>query len=290
MNFITSAQDVNRCEFCDENMVDMLCVVCPLKLCKACVGNHLCDDPGKHKIVKYHERNTALVDPTCLTHSTERCKHYCQECEEAVCPSCITSNSHKKHIFLKISEIFNTKKEKINNDLKELEEDVFPTYERIVQQVESDAAILEEGFKILKQSIENQRTKWHDEIEKIANMLQNEADEMRDLQLKALNKHMRRVKELRTGIQEAIRSNKALLHSSNITEALSYKSQNLALKCLPGKPEIPIPMFVSLPINGDLIANMFGNIEGFSISKSKQIEGYKQKTQTILKKLADFSS
>lgn len=167
---------------------------------------------------------------------------------------------------------------------------MFPTYERIVQQVESDAAILEEGFKILKQSIENQRTKWHDEIEKIANMLQNEADEMRDLQLKALNKHMRRVKELRTGIQEAIRSNKALLHSSNITEALSYKSQNLALKCLPGKPEIPIPMFVSQPINGDLIANMFGNIEGFSISKSKQIEGYKQKTQTILKKLADFSS
>lgn len=34
MDFITSAQDVKRCEFCDENMVDMLCVVCSLKLCK----------------------------------------------------------------------------------------------------------------------------------------------------------------------------------------------------------------------------------------------------------------
>lgn len=30
MDSITRAQDVNRCEFCDENMVDMLCVVCPL--------------------------------------------------------------------------------------------------------------------------------------------------------------------------------------------------------------------------------------------------------------------
>lgn len=290
MDSITRAQDVNRCEFCDENMVDMLCVVCPLKLCKACVGNHLCDDSGKHKIVGYHERNTAVVFPTCLTHTTERCKHFCQECDEAVCPSCITSNSHKRHIFLNISENCNTRKEKINNDYKELEEDVIPTYERIVQEAESDAAKLEEGFKILKQSIENQRTKWHDEIDKIASMMQNEADEMRDLQLKALNKHIRRVKELLTGIQDTIISNKALLQSSSIKETLSHKSKNLALKCLPGIPEIPIPMLVSEPINGDLIANMFGNIEGFSISKSKQIDGYKQKTKTILKKLEDFLS
>lgn len=149
---------------------------------------------------------------------------------------------------------------------------------------------MKEGFKILKQSIENHRTKWHDEIDKIASMMQNEADEMRDLQLKALNKHIRRVKELLTGIQDTIISNKALLQSSSIKETLSYKSKNLALKCLPGIPEIPIPMLVSEPINGDLIANMFGNIEGFSISKSKQIDGYKQKTKTILKKLEDFLS
>lgn len=200
----------------------------------------------------------------------------------------ITYNSHKRHIFLNISEICNTRKEKINNDYKELEEDVIPTYERIVQEAESDAAKLEEGFKILKQSIENHRTKWHDEIDKIASMLQNEADEMRDLQLKALNKHIRRVKELLAGIQDTIISNKALLQSSSIKETLSHKSKNSALKCLPGIPEIPIPMLVSETINGDLIANMFGNIEGFSISKSKQIDGYKQKTKTILKQLEDF--
>lgn len=107
---------------------------------------------------------------------------------------------------------------------------------------------------------------------------------MREKQLNALNKHLRRVKELRRGVQEAIKSNRDFLHSLDVTEILSYKSRNLALKCLPGKLEIPIPQFVSPPINGDLIAEMFGDIVGFSITQSKQIKGSKQKSEHFLKK------
>lgn len=39
-------------------------------------------------------------------------------------------------------------------------------------------------------------------------MLQNETDEMRDTQMKALNKHLQKVKELQAGVQEVIKSNK----------------------------------------------------------------------------------
>lgn len=275
----TTAQDVYRCELCDENMVDMLCVVCPRKLCKSCVGNHLDDDPNKHKLVKYEDRKTTLVLPTCPTHSSERCKNYCQECDNAVCPSCISSDSHKKHTFLKISEVFEKRKEKINSDTKELDEIVFPSYTTIVQREESDAAKLEEDYKSLKQSIENQRTKWHDEIDKIVNMLQDETDKMRETQLKALKKHLQKVKNLRTEIQEAIKSNKDILHSPNVTETLSYKSRNSALKRLPEKLELSTPKFIFQPINKDLIAKMFGVVLGFSISELT--EGYEKNTQTI---------
>lgn len=278
----TTAQDVYRCELCDENMVDMLCVVCPRKLCKSCVGNHLDDDPNKHKLVKFQDRNTTLVLPTCPTHSSERCKNYCQECDNAVCPSCISSDSHKKHTFLKISEVFEKKKEKINSDTKELDEIVFPSYTTIVQKEESDAAKLEEDYKSLKQSIENQRTKWHDEIDKIVNMLQDETDKMRETQLKALKKHLQKVKNLRTEIQEAIKSNKDILHSPNVTETLSYKSRNSALKRLPKKLELSTPKFISQPINKDLIAKMFGVVLGFSISE--HTEGYEENTQPIREK------
>lgn len=275
----TTAQDVYRCELCDENMVDMLCVVCPRKLCKSCVGNHLDDDPNKHKLVKFQDRNTTLVLPTCPTHSSERCKNYCQECDEAVCPSCIPSDSHKKHTFLKISEVFEKIKEIINYDTKELDEMVFPSYTRIVQNEESDAAKLEEDYKSLKQSIENQRTEWHYEIDKIVNILQDETDRMRETQLKALKKHLQKVKNLRIEIQEAIKLNKDILHSPNVTETLSYTSRNSALKRLPEKLELLTPKFIFQPINKDLISKMFGVVLGFSISE--HTEGYEKNTQTI---------
>lgn len=102
----TNIQDVHRCELCEENIVDMLCVTCQRNLSKSCVGHHLDNDPCGHKLVKYRDRNTTLVLPICPTHSSERCKHFCQECDEAVCPFCISSDVHKKHVFLKISEIF----------------------------------------------------------------------------------------------------------------------------------------------------------------------------------------
>lgn len=282
----TTAQDVYRCELCDKNMVDMFCVVCPRKLCKSCVGNHLDDDPNKHKVVKFQDKNTTLVLPTCPTHSSERCKNYCQECDKAVCPSCIPSDSHKKHTFLKISEVFEKRKEKINSDTKELDEIVFPSYTRIVQEEESDAAKLEEDYESLNQSIENQRTKWHDEIDKIVNMLQDETNKMRITQLKALKKHLQKVKDLRIEIQEAIESNKDMLHSQNVTETLSYKSRNSGLKRLPEKLELSTPKFISQPINKDLIAKMFGVILGFSISE--HTEGYEKNTRTIRANPIDF--
>lgn len=279
MNPRTSAQDVHRCELCEENMVDMLCVVCPRKLCKSCVGNHLDDDPSKHKLVKYQDRNTTLVLPTCELHSSERCKNYCQECDKAVCPSCISSDSHKKHTFLTISEICHKRKELINADTKELEEIVYPSYASIVQQVEYDAAKVEKDYKTLKQSIEKHRTEWHAEIDKIVNILQNETDKMRDTQLRVLNKHSQNVKELRSGIHEAIKSNKDVLYSPNVTKTLSYKSRNSTLKSFPEKLEVFIPKFISHQINHDLIAEMFGVIVGFSISD--KIEGYKKNIQNI---------
>lgn len=165
----TDAQDIHRCDLCVENMVDMLCVVCPQKLYKSCVGDHLEDDLSRHTLVKYQYSNTTLVLPH--TPRNDRCKHFCQECDEAVCPSCISSDIHKKHVFLKISEIFHARKEIINNDTKELEEIVFPSSTIIVQKEESYATILEKDYQKLKQSIEDQCTKWHDEIDKFVNNL-----------------------------------------------------------------------------------------------------------------------
>lgn len=273
----TSAQDVHRCDLCEENLVDMLCVVCPQKLCKSCVGNHLVDDPGKHKLVKYQDRNRALVLPTCDIHTSERCKNFCQECDKAVCPSCISSDSHERHKFLKISEMFDTKKEIIRNETQELEQAVYPAYKGIVEQAESNVTKLEEGYETLEQNIEKQRRKWHEEIDIIVKKLKNETDDMKKKQLKALNDHLQKLKELLCEVQGTIDSNKDLLNSSNVSKSLSYTSRNLSLKQFPAMLEVSVPCFLSQPLNGDVISEIFGVVTGFSISN--QDGGYNLKTQ-----------
>lgn len=278
MNPKTSAQDVHRCELCEENMVDMLCIVCPQKLCKSCVGNHLDDDPGKHELVKYQDRNTALVLPTCDEHSSERCKNYCKECDKAVCPSCISSDSHERHKFLKISEKFVTKKEIIRKETQELEQAVYPAYKGIVEQAESNVMKLEEGYETLEQKIEKQRKKWHELIDTIVNKLKNENGDMKKKQLKALNEHLQKLKELLAEVRGTIDSNKDILNSSNVSKSLSYTSRNQSLKQFPAKLEVSVPCFLSQPMNSDVILEMFGVVTGFSISN--QDGGYNPETQS----------
>lgn len=274
----TTAQDVHRCELCEENMVDMLCVVCSFKLCKACVGNHLADDPGKHKLAKYQDRNIVLILPTCDEHKSEQCKNYCQECDKAVCPSCVASKSHERHKFLNISHIFDTKKESIRKDTQELEQAVCPAYKGIVEQTKSNIAKLEGGYETLKQNMEKQRKRWHEEIDNIFNKLKYETDDMKKKQQKALNEHLQNLTDLLAEVKETTDSNKDLLNSSNVSKSLSYSSRNPSLKQFPAKLEVEVPCFVSPPVNSDVISEMVGAVTGFSISK--QNGGYKLNTQS----------
>lgn len=144
-----------------------------LNLCNSCVEDHLDNDPSRHNLNLSNSKKETLVLSILPKHSTKRCKNYCQQCDEPVFPFCIASNFYKKHTFQEISDISKRRKETITDDTKEI---VSPEYACIVQQVDYDAGKLEEDYEILKQSIENKLTKWHEEIDKLVNMLQNETD------------------------------------------------------------------------------------------------------------------
>ena len=83
---------VKICQICNDGIAELLCVYCDIKLCKRCTGFHISDDPEKHKFVKLLDKNMTLVMPICVKHSKERCKNYCQQCDLAVCSSCVPPN------------------------------------------------------------------------------------------------------------------------------------------------------------------------------------------------------
>lgn len=109
------------------------------------------------KIVKYEDKKNTLVLPKCHRHYQEKCENYCNECKEAVCPSCISSYYHERHKFQTINEIYDIKKEIIKNDSQELEQSVRPLYNSKIQQLESDVSQLEEDYKKQQENLEKHR-------------------------------------------------------------------------------------------------------------------------------------
>ncbi|XP_062592777.1 uncharacterized protein LOC134254249 [Saccostrea cucullata] len=103
MNPRTSGQDVLRCDFCKNNAVEMFCTICPLNLCKECVGGHIVSSSEKHYniVVPFSARQTY---PLCRIHPNEKCEVHCVDCNVPVCTSCIVSDEHTKHTFQKLEK------------------------------------------------------------------------------------------------------------------------------------------------------------------------------------------
>ncbi|XP_062605492.1 uncharacterized protein LOC134267287 [Saccostrea cucullata] len=118
-----SAQDVLRCDLCETPVPPMYCDFCHVKLCKACVGEHLSDLSKEHKVVPYKEKGTS---PKCPTHVGKLCELHCKECDLPVCSLCLSSKIHKGHNLLNLLEIMKIKQKAIQKDGDELCNVVYP--------------------------------------------------------------------------------------------------------------------------------------------------------------------
>lgn len=268
-----SKDDSTHCQICNNENAEMFCAFCETKLCKPCVGDHIAEDPQKHKIVKHQDRKRTVVLPKCFTHNKERCENYCQECDTPVCSSCVSSDSHERHKFLNMLDIFNKKKEVINNDTDELEKDIMPSYKDIIKQVETKEKQVEKEFETLLDDMEKRRTMWHQEIDSIVNAMKKDVCDMKMKQIKAQKEHLQTLKKLLSEAQECILLNRKVIESPDVSKSLTYTNKNPSLKQFPKKLEISVPCFQPQEIKREMILQMFGIITGFSISEKEG--GYK---------------
>lgn len=263
-------EEFQLCGICNGNSADLVCVECPIDLCKTCVGIHLVDYPDNHKIVKYQDKRNTLVFPKCHTHYQERCENYCKECKEAVCPSCISSYYHERHKFQTISEIYDIKKEIIKNDIQELEQSIRPLYNSEIQQIESDVSQLEEDYKTLQENLEKHRKKWHEEIDTYVNTLKEDIGDIKGTQQKMLNEHLQNLRKRLAQVHEAIDTNNEILESCQVLRALSFESKISTLNHYFTKPELSLPLFICRPVDWDMFPDIFGFIKGLSIVREKR--------------------
>lgn len=123
-----SGQDVLRCQSCKTPSPPLYCGICHLHLCKVCVGEHILDETTEHKVVPFKKRELATK---CPKHSTKICELYCEECDISICATCASSGKHIGHADVEILKFFESQKEVIQRDLDELENVIFPKYQKI---------------------------------------------------------------------------------------------------------------------------------------------------------------
>ncbi|XP_062596843.1 uncharacterized protein LOC134258213 [Saccostrea cucullata] len=275
----TSAQDVMRCALCETTVVQMHCDTCLVNLCKACVGEHtISDESKKHEIVTSSLRKSTPLYPGCNFHVKEQCEMYCNQCDIPVCVTCIASDKHLDHDVLKILRVLDERKEKITRKQMELKETICPTYMAIASDVQNRISQLEKNYGYLSTAMIEHGDTLHREISKLETKLHAEVHEMKNKQLKTLQKHLDEVTSTISDIKNEISFIETFVDSNDTTKLLDINSipnigkyKNLPPKILPS-----LPKFTPGKILGEETSKLFGVLAPSSLTLDKH--GYSMKT------------
>ncbi|XP_062606367.1 uncharacterized protein LOC134268189 [Saccostrea cucullata] len=270
-----SAQVILLCDLCQKAALQSHCELCHVNLCIVCVGEHLSDSSKRHKIVPYKHR-TSPNYPKCPNHTQKHWELYCEKCDIPLCSTCIASDKHHGHKLTDVLQNPSFIQEILNKDLKELEKRIYPSYEEISLDLNSEKVNLDKHYEKLTTAVTKQGEDWHREINIIVNKQKSEIDEMKTKHLAALNKQEKEIKHIMSDVKESILDLKKILDSNDVSLTSAYKSRNAEFRSLPPKVNVSLPSFSPHQINTEQLHQMFGSLSALSITTEEN--GYIMKT------------
>ncbi|XP_056007651.1 E3 ubiquitin-protein ligase Midline-1-like [Ostrea edulis] len=261
-----SAQEVLLCDLCETVPLQSHCELCNINLCKACVGEHLSDTSKDHKVVPFLRRKATPNYPKCPKHADKHCEIYCEKCDIPVCSTCVTSGKHKGHDMSDILEKLSAKTESLQKDLKELETRIYPRYEIMVSNVETEKAELERNYGKLTTDADKQGEVLHREITAIVNQRKSTITEMKTKHLDAIKKNTEEITQKMAELKQIMSDLKSILKSNDVSLTSTYKSRNSEFRTLPPKVRVTLPSFSAQKINKDQLNEMFSSLPPLSIN------------------------
>ncbi|XP_056015835.1 E3 ubiquitin-protein ligase Midline-1-like [Ostrea edulis] len=261
-----SAQEVLLCDLCETVPLQSHCELCNINLCVNCAVKHLSDSSKRHNVVPFLQRKATPNYPKCPKHADKHCELHCEECNIPVCSICVSSGKHKGHDMSDILEKLSAKTESLQKDLEELEIRIYPRYEEMVTDVQTEKAELETNYGKLTTVADQQGEVLHREITAIVNRRKSAIAEMKTKHLDALNKNTEEITQKMTELKQIMSDLKSILKSNDVSLTSTYKSRNSEFRTLPPKVRVTLPSFSPQKINKDQLNEMFGSLSPLSIN------------------------
>ncbi|XP_056007592.1 tripartite motif-containing protein 2-like [Ostrea edulis] len=259
------AKIILLCDLCKTVHLQSHCERCHINLCQTCVGKHLSDSSIRHKVVLYKYRKS-LNYSTCPHHADELCNHYCEKCDIPVCSTCVSSSKHEGHDISDILEKLCAKTESLQKDLDELETRIYPRYEEMASDVQTEKVELETNYGKLTTIADQQGEILHREITAIVNQRKSDIQEMKNNHLSTLNKNTDEITQKITELKQIMSDLKSILKSNDVSLTSTYKSRNSEFRTLPPKVRVTVPSLSAQKINKDQLNEMFGSLSPLSIN------------------------
>ncbi|XP_056005836.1 E3 ubiquitin-protein ligase TRIM71-like [Ostrea edulis] len=271
-----SAQDVLLCDSCETAPLQSHCERCNINLCTNCVGKHLLDSSRKHQVIPFIERSSTPNYPKCHSHPDKQCELHCKKCDLPVCSTCALFGKHKGHDISDIQKELSAKTQDLRKDLEELETRIYPRYEEIVSDVQTEKAELERKYGKLTTAADQQGEALHREITAIVNKRKSDIAEMKTKHLAVLNKNTDEITHSITELKQIILNLKAILESNDVSLISTYKYRNAEFRRLPPKVQVTLPSLSPQKINTEQLREIFGSLSPLSINTEEQ--GYIMKS------------
>ncbi|XP_055999400.1 E3 ubiquitin-protein ligase Midline-1-like [Ostrea edulis] len=221
----------------------------------------------KHNAVSFLKIKATPTSTKCSKHADQHCKHYCENCDIPVCIACVSSGKHKDHKFSDIHEKLSSKTQSLQNDLEELETIIYPRYDEMSSDVQTEKAKVETNYGKLTTAADQQGKVLHREITAIVNKRKSDIEEMKKKHLSILNKNSDEITQKITELKHIVSDLKSILKSNDVSLTSTYKSMNSEFRITPLKVRVTLPSFSPRQINKNELSEIFGSLSLLPITK-----------------------
>ncbi|XP_062572073.1 uncharacterized protein LOC134234033 [Saccostrea cucullata] len=223
----SQAQDVIRCQYCEDEPAVFHCVPCGDELCPRCKVFHLKSKvPSGHNIVRLSEK----LHPTnqvkmCVVHSYKAYEACCEDCQVPVCIACI-QEVHGKHTIGKLKDLYERQKAESEHELTKMKGQYKSEIIQRIKYFKNGEREIKTSHKNIREKMKKQAQDFIDHISAILTEALDESTRDEREKLMEISQYRAEAEIFEQNLEQLIEKFETLTESSHPADLILYRKQN----------------------------------------------------------------